>query len=286
MRLACLAVLAACHLDTGPGADDALTDALIDAADRDAARESDAGTRQHFSVIAFYDGTYDPAHIAFVHEAIPWFEQRAEENDFSFTATNDWSRLNTGDLAPYHVVMFLDGVPPAERRADFEAYMRAGGAWFGFHVCAFNTDPSTWAWYHDELLGTGAFRNNTWGPTTARLRVDDGSHPATMNLPATFTSAVSEWYSWENDLRTRPNIRVLASVDPVSFPLGTDPNQSWYEGDYPILWTNRDYRMLYANFGHNAMDYAHNISLSSTFDSEMQNRFLLDGLFWLGGRVQ
>ena len=41
--------------------------------------------------------------------------------------------------------------------------------------------------------------------------------------------------------------------------------------------------MLYANFGHNAMNYDTNTTLSSTFASETQNRFLLDGLKWLGG---
>jgi hypothetical protein len=41
--------------------------------------------------------------------------------------------------------------------------------------------------------------------------------------------------------------------------------------------------MLYANFGHNAMDYASNTRLSSTFASPTQNRFLIDGLTWLGG---
>lgn len=92
---------------------------------------------------------------------------------------------------------------------------------------------------------------------------------------------MSEWYSWSNDLRTKPNIKILASVDPSSFPLGTDPNQSWYSGYYPILWTNTQYRMLYANFGHNAMDYATNTRLSSTFASPTQNRFLIDGLKWL-----
>lgn len=107
--------------------------------------------------------------------------------------------------------------------------------------------------------------------------------PGHQNLPATFTSAVSEWYSWSNDLRQNPDIKILASVDPSSFPLGTDPNQSWYSGYYPILWTNTKYKMLYANFGHNAMDYSTNTRLSSTFASETQNRFVLDGLKWLGG---
>ncbi|CAM5740077.1 Ricin B lectin domain-containing protein OS=Streptomyces microflavus OX=1919 GN=Smic_68970 PE=4 SV=1 [Streptomyces microflavus] len=68
----------------------------------------------------------------------------------------------------------------------------------------------------------------------------------------------------------------------MSFPLGTDPNQSWYSGDYPIVWTNKNYRMLYANFGHNAMNYATNTPLSSTFASATQNTFLLIGLTWLG----
>jgi hypothetical protein len=69
----------------------------------------------------------------------------------------------------------------------------------------------------------------------------------------------------------------------VSFPLGTDPNQQWRSGYYPILWTNQNYKMLYANFGHNAMDYAKNVPLSVTFANETQNRFVIDGLLWLGG---
>lgn len=40
--------------------------------------------------------------------------------------------------------------------------------------------------------------------------------------------------------------------------------------------------MLCANFGHNAMDYSTDTPLSSTFASATQNRFVLDGLTWLG----
>jgi hypothetical protein len=104
-------------------------------------------------------------------------------------------------------------------------------------------------------------------------------------LPATFQSAVSEWYSWGQDLRQNPAIDVLASVDPSSFPVGTDPNQSWYSGYYPILWTNRNYRMLYANFGHNGMNYATNTRTSSTFESTDQNRWIIQGILWLAGET-
>ncbi|MFI8515614.1 ThuA domain-containing protein [Streptomyces sp. NPDC085460] len=236
-----------------------------------------------FRVLAFSSGTWDAAHIDFVKEANEWFPRTAAANNFTYTATTDWNLLANGGADAYDVVLFLDDSPktPAQR-AGFERYMRSGGAWLGFHVSAFTTDASSWDWYYNQFLGSGNFRSNTWGPTTAVLRTENAGHPVTAGLPTTWTSAVSEWYSWSNSLRNNPAIRVLASVDPSSFPLGTDPNQSWYSGDYPIAWTNSNYRMLYANFGHNAMNYATNTRTSSTFASATQNRMLIDALKWLG----
>ncbi|MDB5015116.1 MAG: Carbohydrate binding family 6, partial [Daejeonella sp.] len=238
----------------------------------------------NFNVIAFYNGTWDAAHINFVKEAKEWFPQTALQYGFTFESTNDWTKLNETNLAKYQVVMFLDDMPPTGQRAAFQKYMDTGGAWMGFHVCAFNTNPNDWNWYHNTFLGTGAFKTNTWGPTTATLRCEDRTHQSTLRLPETFTSAVSEWYGWNNDLRLNPDIKILCSIDPVSYPLGTDPNQSWTSGYYPIVWTNKNYKMLYANFGHNAMNYTTNVGLSSTFGSEIQNKFIIDGLLWLGGR--
>ncbi|MFJ4535389.1 ThuA domain-containing protein [Streptomyces tibetensis] len=237
-----------------------------------------------FKVIAFYNGTWDAAHIDFVKEANEWFPRSAAQNDFTYTATTNWDLLANGGVNDYQVVLFLDDAPKtAAQRTGFERYMRAGGGWMGFHSSAFTTNAGSWPWYYNAFLGSGNFRTNTWGPTTAVLRTEDRTHPSTTGLPATFTSSVSEWYGWVNDLRANADIKILASVDPTSFPLGTDPNQSWYSGYYPILWTNTQYKMLYANFGHNAMDYGSNTRLSSTFASPTQNRFLIDGLKWLGG---
>ncbi|CAL2067003.1 MULTISPECIES: ThuA domain-containing protein [Streptomyces] len=238
-----------------------------------------------FKILAFYDGTYDAAHISFVHEANAWFPQQAAANGYSYTATNDWSQLNTANLAKYQVVMFLDNYPQtAAQRGAFQTYMNNGGAWMGFHVSAYNDQtPSDWSWYHETFLGTGTFRSNTWGPTSETLRIEDPNHPATAGLPQTITSSVSEWYSWQYDLRQNPDIDILASMDQSTFPVGTDPDQSWYSGYYPIVWSNRNYKMIYNNFGHNAMDYATNTTLSSTFGSAEQNKLLLQELRWLGG---
>lgn len=118
------------------------------------------------------------------------------------------------------------------------------------------------------------------------LQVDDSRHPVTARLPATFQSTPNEWYRWEHGLRKNPAIRVLLSVHPSSFPLGTGPKAAeiWHEGDYPVAWTNTKYRMVYLNMGHNDMDYegGTNKALSSTFDSQAQNKLITEAILWLG----
>jgi len=245
----------------------------------------DAAPARKFDVVAFYNGTYDAAHINFVHEANVWIPKMGVKYGFTYTATNNWKNLNKAFLANFSVVLFLDDSPhDADERSAFQEYMENGGGWMGFHVCAFSTDAKEWDWYFNKFLGSGMFNNNTWFPTTALLKVEDRNHPSMKGVPEKFISSVSEWYSWTSDLTKNPDIDILASVDPGSFPLGTDPNQSWYKGYYPIIWTNKKFKMLYANFGHNAMDYKADIGKSSTFASEDQNKFIINGILWLGSR--
>jgi hypothetical protein len=246
-----------------------------------------------FKAVAFYTGKSDQAHISFVREANRWFAKAARQANFVYDATNNWSDLNARFLSQYQVVLFLDTRPeePAQREA-FRDYMEKGGGWMGFHFAGFALTPSAfpqnWDWYHQEFLGAGSYVGNTWRPTSAILRVEDREHPATRHLPETFKSAPNEWYKWSNDLRTNANIRILLSIDPASFPLGTGPKayEIWHNGYYPVAWTNQRYRMLYFNMGHNDIDYEHktNQELSFTFENEIQDRLVLDGLFWLAGK--
>ncbi|MDB6068049.1 MAG: hypothetical protein JWR26_4257 [Pedosphaera sp.] len=250
------------------------------------------GPTPKFKVVAFYTARNDQAHISFVNEANRWFPQMAAKYTFAYEATTNWSQLNAEFLKQYKVVLFLDTRPddPAQRKA-FETYMEHGGAWMGFHFSAFALTPSdfpqNWDWYHQKFLGSGEYVSNTWRPTSAVLHVDATNHPVTRNLPKTFKSAPNEWYRWKNDLRTNLDIKVLASIDPSSFPLGTGPkpHEIWHSGDYPVVWTNQKYKMIYLNMGHNDIDYEHqtNKELSFTFDNATQNKLILDGLFWLAG---
>ncbi len=107
-------------------------------------------------------------------------------------------------------------------------------------------------------------------------RVARGRHqPSGPEAPtADIHVSTDEWYRWKNNLRTNSDIKILLSIDPASFPLGTGPKQYeiWHDGYYPVVWTNKKFRMMYVNMGHNDMDYEHkfdktNKTLSFTFDN-------------------
>jgi uncharacterized protein len=249
------------------------------------------GRSPSFQVIAFYTAKDETPHISFLNEANRWFSKMATEHGFSYDSTTNWDNLNPAFLAKCQVVVFLDTRPdkPAQREA-FQKYMENGGGWMGFHFAGFALTPSKfpqdWDWYHNEFLGAGSYAGNTWRPTSAILRIEDRQHPATKGLPPTFKASPNEWYKWTCDLKTNRNIKILASIDPSSFPLGTGPkpHEIWHSGYYPVIWTNLKYRMIYFNMGHNDLDFDSkpNRELSFTFGNEVQDRLILNALEWLG----
>ncbi len=247
--------------------------------------------RPSFNVIAFYPASTEDAHMSFIHEANNWFLAMGRKYGFSYDSTSNWASMNTAFLNRYQVVLFLDARPDSlNQRLAFKNYMDSVGAWMGFHFAAFALTPSAfnqdWDWYHNTFIGAGQYVSNTWKPTSAILRVENRKHPATKGLPATITAAPNEWYRWEKDLRTNPDINILLSIDSSSFPLGTGPKlyEIWHSGYYPVVWSNKNYRMVYFNMGHNDIDYAENKATrqSSTFQSPQQNKLILNTLLWLG----
>ncbi|MCE7039344.1 ThuA domain-containing protein [Dyadobacter sp. CY312] len=243
-----------------------------------------------FKVLAFYTGKNDAAHISFVTEANDWFTRIGKVHKFSYEATSDWAMLNTSYIQNYDVLIFLDTRPESpDQRIAFENYMKNGGGWLGFHFSAFclanSSFPNNWDWYHNIFLGSGQYKSNTWRPTSATLRIENKNHPALQGIPDIFTATPNEWYRWENDLRKNADIKILAYIDPSSFPLGTGPkpHEIWHSGDYPVVWTNRNYKMVYFNMGHNDIDYegGTNRSLSQTFSNEIQDKLIISSLLWI-----
>lgn len=223
-----------------------------------------------FKVAAFYSTNGEIDHVNFAKDALQFFEVVATEQQFTFDATRDWTNLNDDYLSNYDVVMWLNDFPKTdEQRAAFERFIARGGAWYGCHVSAFNLPDSPWKWFH-EFLGGAYFKTNNWPPQPATVVVEDQQHPATRRLPRIFESPTGEWYQWKPSPRENKDVKVLASLAPDNYPLGTKTKIP--EGDTPVIWTNTKYRMLYMNMGHS----------NKIFTSADQNNFFVDTLLWLG----
>jgi len=96
-------------------------------------------TKPRFKVIAFYTTTVEPDHVHFANDAIKYFTQLAQEKNFEFDTTTDWSNLKPEFLKDYKVVMWLNEFPQNQsQRTAFEDYMKGGGAWLGCHVAGYN----------------------------------------------------------------------------------------------------------------------------------------------------
>lgn len=151
---------------------------------------------------------------------------------------------------------------------------------FKFRVIAFYTAKDDLA--HNSFVHEA----NTWFPEMAKKYnfIYDSTNNWN-NLNSKFLSR----YRWQNDLRKNPNIQILVSIDSDSSPLRTSPKQSeiWHSGYYPVVWTNKNYRMVYFNMGHNDIDYEHKIddtsrTLSHTFDNKIQDQLIINALLWPG----
>lgn len=243
-----------------------------------------AQAQPRFKVLGFFRAGYDAAHINYAHETNRFFPKAAAQYGFQYDSTKNWDLLNDqAALSKYQVIMFIDDQPSPHHRAGFQKYMENGGGFIGFHVSAFTTNSGEWDWYHNKFLCKGNFRSNTWGPTSAKMKVEDPAHPVTKGFPNVYTSEVSEWYNWTVNPRSNPDVKVLSSIDAASYPLGTDPNQSWRSGDNPIVWTNLKYKMIYCNSGHNDMDYAKNTAKSNTWDNPQHVSLIMNALAWIAG---
>jgi hypothetical protein len=233
----------------------------------------------------------DAAHAAYALEANNWFRSVSTANGFIYDSSTNFGDLNATKLANYKVIMFLDNYPgDAGQRTAFQNFVTAGGGFIGCHVSAFNQDPSAWDWYFNQFLAMGSYKNNTWAPTTAVLRVEDTSFFITKGFPQIFTGPVNEWYGWNNDLRQNSNIKIICSIDSTSYPLGTGTgsggaSEIWQKnsGYHPVIWTNKNYKMMYTNIGHDDVNYSTRVGLTKTFTDTQYARLVLNALKYCAG---
>ncbi|MDP4209295.1 MAG: ThuA domain-containing protein [Bacteroidota bacterium] len=222
-----------------------------------------------FKVLAFFNKRVEQAHVEFANDAIKFFKELTIGNGFVFDTTSSMADLNDAKLKDYQLVMMLNDFPHNKAQQEsFQRYMENGGGWYGFHVAAYNDNGTNWPWLLD-FLGGGVFYRNNWPPMPAKLVVDDPNHPVNKGLPATFISPINEWYQWKPSPRERKNIKVLVTLSPDNYPFGLKDIVP--DGDFPVVWTNTNYRMIYMNMGHG----------TRIFSDATQCKLIIDALRWV-----
>ena len=222
-----------------------------------------------FKALIYYTQHAEEAHVQFAEQATTFFKKLNYGDGFVLDITTDFSKYPYEKLKEYNVIIMLNTShnPKAERDA-FEQYMENRGGWVGFHAAAYNDKNTHWPWFV-KFLGGGVFYCNNWPPQPVLVEVDNEEHPVTKNLPASFVAPASEWYQWTPSPRQNKDVEVLLSLSPKNYPLGIKDVVNF--GDFPIVWSNKNYRMIYLNMGHG----------DEEFIDGTQNLLLVNAFRWV-----
>ncbi len=225
-----------------------------------------------FKALVYHNEHVETAHQDFARQSLEFLHKLTYGEGWIMDVTTDFNRYTYNDLKDYNVIVMLNDAPssPGAREA-FQEYMENGGGWVGFHAAGYNDRNTNWAWLN-QFLGCGQFLCNNWPPQPVLLEVDVEDHPVTKNLPKEFVSASSEWYMWQPSPRENPDVTVLLTLSPKNYPIGLKDVISW--GDFPVVWTNNRYRMIYLNMGHGDEEYI----------DPTQNLLLINALRWVVSR--
>lgn len=219
-----------------------------------------------FKALIYHSEKVEVAHRQFAQQAIEFFHKLTYGEGYILDVTTDFSSYTYEQLRPYSVIIMLNDCPqsPAAREA-FQKYMENGGGWVGFHAAGYNDKNTGWPWFN-EFLGAGHFLCNNWPPQPVLVELDNTTHAVTKNLPKEYVAPASEWYQWETSPRLNRNVDVLVSISQRNYPLGIKDVVRW--GDFPIVWTNNQYRMIYLNLGHGDecfIDGTQNLLITNAF---------------------
>lgn len=206
-----------------------------------------------FKALLYYSDTAEPAHVDFANQAIDFFHRLSYGEGYILHTTTSLAAYSYERLKEYSMVIVINASPaPGAEREAMEKYMENGGGWLGFHAAAYNDASTNWPWLN-EFLGCGTFYCNNWPPQCVLLDVESADSPVTRNLPAQFVAPESEWYQWNPSPRQNENVEILASISPKNYPLGIKDIISF--GDFPVAWRNKNYRMVYLNYGHGDREF-------------------------------
>jgi uncharacterized protein len=208
--------------------------------------------------ILVYTRNYVTNGKGYVHENIPYcvaaIKKMGEENGVVVDVSDDPNVFTPQNLKQYAAIVFANSNNEAfetqSQRDAFRRYIHAGGGFVGIHSACGSEREWPWFW---SLLG-GKFRRHP-KIQPFEVRVVDTNHPATRDLPATFTWEDECYYLDNLNKNTKP----LLVTDPHKID---DPQKKEYPGDLfgdamPLSWYHEfeGGRSFYTALGHKKEHY-------------------------------
>jgi type 1 glutamine amidotransferase len=208
-------------------------------------------SKPRFNVVALAEA--GGIHKPFVDAAKVWLQKEAVEGNFTVDYIQDTNKIDESFLSHYQLFIQLNYPPygwTPKAAAAFTKYIEEGrGGWIGFHHATllgeFDGYP-IWPWF-SQFMGGIRFTNYISTFATAKVILEDPSHPAMQGVRPSFIVDQEEWYTY--DKSPRPNVHVLATVDETTYLPDTTIKM---RGDHPVIWTNEHYkaRNIYIFMGH------------------------------------
>ncbi len=218
-----------------------------------------------FRVIALAET--NSIHRPFVDAAKIWLAKESAADHFAIDYITNTEKIDDAFLANYQLFIQLDYPPygwTPTASAAFIQYIEQGkGGWIGFHHATllgeFDGYPM-WDWF-SQFMGGIRFKDYIATFASAKVNVEDPSHPVMKDLGPSFEIEREEWYTY--DKSPRPHVHVLATVDESSY---TPDSPLKMGGDHPVVWTNDHVkaRNVYIFMGHRA-EHFQNPSFTKLF---------------------
>ena len=211
-------------------------------------------------------------HIRYTQAAKVWLNKLAADSSFTVDYIQSSVPITEKYLSQYQLFIQLDFPPytwSEESMRAFINYIEKGkGGWIGFHHATllgeFDGYPM-WNWY-SGFMGGIRWKSYIAEFATAKVMVEDPSHPIMEGIPKEFVIEKEEWYTY--DKSPRPNVRVIASVDESTY----SPDSKIKMGDHPVIWSNTKMasRNVYIFMGHSP----------DLFNNALYTKLFKNAIFW------
>jgi type 1 glutamine amidotransferase len=227
--------------------------------------------------VLVYTRNFTPDGKGYVHDnikaSVEAIRQMGRDNGFAVDVSDDPKMFTDKNLAQYKALVFSNSNNEAfendPQRDAFKRYIRGGGGFVGIHSAS--GSEREWEYYW-SVLG-GKFKRHP-KQQSFTVRVVDPKHPATRDLPASFTWGPEECYYHDH---LGKDIKPLLVVDPAKLD---DPKKNEYPGKLfgdamPIAWyqTFDGGREFYTALGHNIPAYK----------DPLLTKHILGGILWAMG---